>query len=82
MDHRVEIKESQKLYKYLNLARELNNCEHDGNGNSICWGYSTKEPGERTGNQWENRNHPDYRIAEIYQNTEKSPGDPRRLAVT
>ena len=26
--------------------------------------------------------HPNYNIEEIYQNTEKSPGDLRRLAVT
>ena len=28
------------------------------------------------------RDHPDYNITEISQNTEKNPGDLRRLAVT
>ena len=35
-----------------------------------------------TGNQRKNRDHPDLSIGEIGQNTEKSPEDLRRLAVT
>ena len=37
---------------------------------------------ERIGNKWTNRDHPDYDIVDISQNTEKSPRDQRRLAVT
>ena len=32
--------------------------------------------------QWKNRDHLDHIIVEIGQNTEKSPGDLRRLAMT
>ena len=34
------------------------------------------------GKSWENRNHPNYSSIEISQNTEKSPGDLSRLAVS
>ena len=34
------------------------------------------------GNKWASRDHPDYSIIKIGQNTEKGPGDLRRLAVT
>ena len=36
----------------------------------------------RVGNQKTNRNHPNYSIAKIGQNTERSPGNLRRLAGT
>ena len=36
----------------------------------------------RVGYQWTFRDHPNYSIAKIGQNTEKSPGGLRRLAVT
>ena len=41
-----------------------------------------REENERLRNKWTSRNHPDYSIIKIGQNTEKSPGDLRRLAVT
>ena len=34
------------------------------------------------GNRRKNRDHPNYSIVEIGQNTEKSPGNLRRLTVT
>ena len=34
------------------------------------------------GNNWTNKDHPNYSIVEIGQNTKKSPGNLRRLAVT
>ena len=34
------------------------------------------------GTWWASRDHPNYFIIENSQNTEKSPGDSRRLAVT
>ena len=37
---------------------------------------------EGIGNQRKNQDHPDSSIAEICQNTQKSPGDQKRLAVT
>ena len=36
----------------------------------------------KLGNQRTSRYYPEYRIIKIGQNTEKSPGDLRRLAVT
>ena len=35
---------------------------------------------ERNGNQRNNQDHTDYRIIDINQNTEESPGDLRKLA--
>ena len=36
-DHRVKIKESKKIDKYLGLARELKTAvEHEGNGETNC----------------------------------------------
>ena len=37
---------------------------------------------EEFGNQRKNQDYPNYSIAETDQNTEKSPGDLRRLAIT
>ena len=60
--------------------------EHESQGHcKCCWRSRNghQQPGEgigRIGNQLENRNHPDFSIAEISQNTEKSPGDLRKLA--
>ena len=39
-----------------------------------------KEPGG-SGNQWENGNCRDYIIGEVGYNTEKSPGNLKRLAI-
>ena len=36
----------------------------------------------RVGNEWMNQVHSDYNIVEVSYNTEKSPGELRRLAVT
>ena len=40
------------------------------------------EGSERIKNQWKKQDHPDYYISEIGQNTEKSPGNLRRSAIT
>ena len=62
--------------------------EHDGDGvTNCCWGTwdNPQRIGKRTGglvNKKTSVNHPDYCIINIGQNTEKSPGDRRRLAVT
>ena len=47
--------------------------------------FSHQRIGTRTGglgNKKTNGDHPNYSIIEIGQNTEKSPGDLRRVAVT
>ena len=52
---------------------------------SWCTGNSLKKIGNgigTVGNCRKNRDHSDQNILEIGQNTEKSPGDQRRIAVT
>ena len=60
--------------------------EGDGDTNrSWCtWngGKSLRRMTGGIGNRRKDRYHPDFSIIEIGQNTERSPGDPRRLAVT
>ena len=61
--------------------------EHEGDGDTICGRCTWNNPQRigigtgRLGNK-KSGNHPDYSIVKISQNTEKSPGDLRRLAVT
>ena len=70
------------------IKSELKKMEHEGNGdanfNWRTWSSPqsiSKETG-RLGNKRINENHPDYSIFKIGQNTKKSPGDLKRLAVT
>ena len=61
--------------------------EHESDGDANCkwrtWNSSEKLGKEagRVRNQWTNRDNPNYSIDEFGQNTEKSPGDLRRLAI-
>ena len=88
-DHRIKLKENDKKDMYLDLARELKKTmEHEGDNYTdrdwFFW-YSHRRIIKRTGGLGGRRtsgNHPNYYIIEISQNTEKSPGDLRRLAVT
>ena len=89
MDHRVKLKEYKKRDKYLNLAKGLEKTmDHESDDYTNCnwcsW-YSHQRIGTRTGGLRNNgigEDCPNYSIVEIDQNTEKSPGDLRRLAVT
>ena len=62
--------------------------EHEGDADTIySWcalhGYPRLVKGTgKGGNRETSRNHPDYSIAKIGKNTEKSPGDLRRLTVS
>ena len=62
--------------------------EHEGDGDanrSWCAWNSPQKFGKKPGgfrNQRKNRDHTDHSIAKIGRNTEKSPGDLKRLAVT
>ena len=81
--HRVKIKESEKRDKYPDLAREQKTMEHEGDSDTNC-GWCTSNKPKRTGrlgNKRTSREHPDYRIIKTGQNTEKSPGDLRRLSL-
>ena len=60
--------------------------ESDGDTNCNCcsW-YSPQRIGTEAGglgNKKTSQDYPNYSIVQISQNTEKSPGDLRRLAVT
>ena len=78
-DHRVKVKGSEKRNKYLDLARELKkNLEHESDSDTNCNWYA-RYSHQMTGKGTED--HPNYNI-KIGQNTERSPGDLRRLAVT
>ena len=60
--------------------------EHEGDNDNKCNWCSWNDP-QRIGkeirrNQRTSRDHPDDNITKIGQNTEKSPGDLRRLPVT
>ena len=85
VDHRVKLKESKKD-KYLDLARELKK----------LWnmkvtliailigtlGTFTKRLIQGLEDLEIRRDHPNYSFFKISQNTEKSPGNLRRLAIT
>ena len=77
----MKIKESKKKGKYPDLARELKTMQPEGNGDAHCIWCTWNNPqriGKGTGtlgNKRINRDHPDYSIIKIGQNTEKSPGD-------
>ena len=86
-DHRIKLKEREK--KYLDFARELKKTiENEGDdytNRDWCFWYSHQRFIEKTGRLggWRTSgDHPNYSIIENGQNTEKSSGDLRRLAVT
>ena len=89
-DYGVKLKESEKRDKYLDIAWDLNPppMKHGNNGDTSCnWcaRYSHQRINKGTGGRENKRmsgDHPNYSIFEIGQNTTKSPGDFRKLAVT
>ena len=72
---------SEKKDRYLDLARELKKSNIE-DCNWYTWNnpHRIDQGARRLRNQ--SRDHLDYNIINIGQNTEKSPGDLRRLAVT
>ena len=83
-----KIKRKRKRDKYPDLGRELKNMEHEGDSDTNCnwctWN-NPKRIGTGTGglgNKRKNGDYSDNSIIRINQNTEKSPGDLRRFAVT
>ena len=87
-DDKVNLKEINKRDKYLDLARGLKKLEHESDGDTNCnWHarYTHQTIGTGTGGLGHRRTSEDHinnSIVRIDQNTEKSPGDLRRLAVT
>ena len=88
-DHRVTLKENEMRDKYLDLARERKKTtEREGDSDTNCnlrARYSPKNTGTGIGGLWNKRttgDHQKHWNIEISQNTEKSPGNLRKLAVT
>ena len=88
-DHRINLKECEKKYKYLDLARELKKLWNMkvtivpiviGAFGTVTKGL-LKGP-EGFGSLWMSGDYSNDSIAEDGQNTEKCPGDKKRLAVT
>ena len=88
-DHRLKFQESDMKDKFLDLVKELKKktVEHESANYTNCnwyfW-YSPRRIDTRTGglgNKWTKEDHPNYSIIKFGQNTEKSPGDLRKLAV-
>ena len=87
----VEIKESKKRDKCLDFARELKKketMEYEGEGDTNCDWCTCNNPQRISKgtkglkNKRTSEDHSDYSIIKIGKNTEKSPGDLRRLAAT
>ena len=79
--HRVKIKGTDK--RELEKTMEYESDDYT-NCNWCSW-YNHQRIGTwtgRLGNGRTSRDHPNYGIVKIGQNTEKSPGDIRRLTVT
>ena len=88
-NHRVKLKENEKKDKYLDLAKGIEKpVEHESDNYTNCdWGfwYSHQRIIKGTGglkNKRMNGDHPNYYIIKNGQNTEKSPGDSKRFAIT
>ena len=89
VDHRVKIKENEKKDKYLDLVRKFKKLWNIKlTVISIVIGALGTIPKVlvkgvgRVRNRRTSRNHPNYCIVKIGQNTEKSSGRLRRLGVT
>ena len=89
VDFRVKIKEIEKRDKYLDLARELKMLWNMKvtvipmimvRSERFLKNFSKET--RRAENRKTCRDHLNYRIIKISQNTEKSPGDLRRFAAT
>ena len=88
-DHKIKLKECEKRDKYLDLARELKKTvEYEGDNytnSDWCFWHGNKRiiKGPGIFGSWRpSGDHPNNSIIENGQNTGKSPGDLRRLAVT
>ena len=90
-NHGIKLEKSEKKGKYLDFAWELKKTttmEHDGDNYTNpdwCFCYSHQRNIKGTGGlgRWSRRgDHPNCSIFGKVQNTEKSPGDLRILAVT
>ena len=82
-DHRMKIKKSEKRDMYLDLKKTVRNeCDGDTSCNWCTWNDPCKlgNRAGRVGNRRLTWDHLKYNIVQFGYNTEKSPGDLRRLA--
>ena len=88
-DHKKNIKENEKRDKYMDSSRELKKLLNMnvtvipiviGALGMISKGLVKKTEG--VWNRKKSRDHPNYSIVKVGQNTEKSPGDLKKLAIT
>ena len=81
-DHKLKLKENKKKDRYLDFAWELKKLWNDYTNCNWCSWYTHQRIDKGTGGRGMKRtsgDHSNYGIIEIGQNTEKSPGDMRRL---
>ena len=88
-DDMVKLKESEKWDMYQDLAKEIKNTMEHVSDSDINCNWSTRYSQQwivtgtgGLGNKMTSGDHPIYSIVEISQNSKKSPGDLRGLAVT
>ena len=89
-DLRVKLKDSEKRDKYLEFVREekKTTMEHEGDYDNSCnwctWNNSQRigKKARRLGNKSSSGDYQDYNTIKIDSNSEKSPWDLKRLAVT
>ena len=84
-DHRIKLKECEKKDKYLDLARELKKLWNMQVTiiPIVIGAFGTVTKGNGGLGSWRTSgDHPNDSIIEKDQNTEKGPGDLRRLTVT
>ncbi len=79
---RVKLKESEKRDRYFDLAREQRNIKVTVISIETCALGKMPKGLVKGRENLEIRDHPNYSIIKIGQNTEKSPGDLRRLDVS
>ena len=76
--HKTKQNQTNRNNKYHSIKK---NMEHEGDGDTICNLCTLNNP-QRVGNKRTSGDNPDYSIIKIDPNTESSPGDLRKLAVT
>ena len=84
-DHRVKLKESEKKDKYLGTEETVEHGRDGYTNYNWCFWYSDQKFGKRSrrpGNKRSSGDNPNDSIIEIGPNSEKSPGDFRKLVVT
>ena len=84
-DHKVKIKESEQINKYLDIGTKKDYIKHEGDCDTNTSWNTWNGPKRNLkvigtiGNQRKNRDYSGYNIVEIGLKTEKNSGDSKRL---